>query len=95
MRIHYEDKSSRRWPKAYITNLKDMLYSINIDGRGGRGKINIVVFKPSYKSYPINGYVRRSFQYGADYKNFRIQTGPVTHKVKFLSRTRVFWETGR
>ncbi len=68
---------------------------MNLDGPGGKGKIYTIVFKPSYNSYPTDGYVRRSFQYGADYKVFRIMTGPKTHKVKFLNRTRVFWDTGR
>jgi hypothetical protein len=95
MKIHYEDKSSTRWPKAYIMNLKGMLHTINIDGRGGRGKIITIVFGSSYKSYPTDGYVRRSFQYGGDYRKFRIMTGPRSHKVKFLNRTRVFWDTGR
>lgn len=95
MRIHYEDRTSRRWPKAYMMNLKGIIHTINIDGRGGKGKIRTIVFTPSYKSYPTDGYVSRTLQYGVDFKDFRIITGPINHKVKFLGRTRVFWDTGR
>lgn len=93
MRVIYSDDDTLRWPRQYVAALKLMLEELNY--AYGRGHSTSLVFKPSYKSYPIEGYVRRTFQYGADYKDFRIITGPDKHKVKFVGKVRVFWETGR
>jgi len=93
MRVVYADNDTLRWPRQYVSALKLMLEELN--HVSGKGNTTVLVFKPSYNSYATAGYVRRSFQYGADYKDFKIVTGPTKHKVKFVGKTRVFWETGR
>lgn len=93
MKIVYTGDDTLRWPKQYVYALKLMLEELNYVY--GRGSSTVLVFKPSYHSYPTAGYVRRAFQYGTDYKDFKIITCPGKHKVKFVGKVRVFWETGR